>query len=204
MVTLAGGRAQQADDHARHRRLAEPDSPTSAKVSRRPMAKETSVDGLEERACGSPSRTRLSQGFETSKTRVRPLRRAPAAWRSPAVMAAGPCRRRSATSQQATCDCSGRHRARAARRGSARTRCAQRGWKAQPGGMASSRGIAPGICTSRVALPPVDGDRAHQALGVGVVRRAAPRRAPGRSRRCGPRTSRPRGRRSRRSRPCRG
>ena len=46
-------------------------------------------------------------------------------------------------------------------------------------------------------------DRAHQADGVGMRRRMDDVVAPGRSRRCGRRTSPRRGRRSRRSRPCR-
>ena len=52
--------------------LPEPDSPTSAKVSRRAIEKETSAAATSSR-CGSRSITRLSHGFETSKMRPRSL-----------------------------------------------------------------------------------------------------------------------------------
>ena len=48
--------------------------------------------------------------------------------------------------------------------------CGQRGLNGQPGGIADSRGIAPGICTSRSRLGRERRDRAHQAAGVGVQR----------------------------------
>ena len=50
--------------------LPEPDSPTSAKVSRLPIEKVTSAAAVSSRR-GARSITRLSQGFETSKMRPR-------------------------------------------------------------------------------------------------------------------------------------
>ena len=47
---------------------------------------------------------------------------------------------------------------------------AQRGLNGQPGGIAESRGIEPGIWTSRAGVARQRRDRAHQALGVGMQR----------------------------------
>ena len=72
MIDLAGGRRQQPDDHLARRSICrEPDSPTSAKVSR-----SRDLEGDARRppsAAGAARRSsmRLSQGFETSKMRPR-------------------------------------------------------------------------------------------------------------------------------------
>src|SRR4029079_15185224 len=64
--------------------LPEPDSPTSAKVSPFLMSKVTLSTALRYSRC-PPSRTRLSQGFETSKTRRRFV-----AWTKGALMLRSP------------------------------------------------------------------------------------------------------------------
>ena len=82
--------------------------------------------------------------------------------------------------------------------------CGQRGWKAQPGGIAFSRGIAPSICASRATRCSSEGMLPISPFGVGMRRRAHHLARPGRSRRSVPHTSPRPGRRSRRSPPCRG
>ena len=52
--------------------LPDPDSPTSANVSRLPIENETSTAACNSNR-GSPSVTRLSHGFDTSKMRPRPV-----------------------------------------------------------------------------------------------------------------------------------
>ena len=75
----------------------------------------------------------------------------------------------SATSQQAASDAPAGMRSGRSVRQRAKA-CAQRGWKAQPAGMALSRGIEPGICVRRSARAALRRDRAHQALRIGMAR----------------------------------
>ena len=130
--------------------LPQPDSPTSASVLPRSMAKLTPST-----ACtnwrGLRSTTRLSHGADTSKVFARSctstsgfvatVLSAVAFMRPPSR-----CRRRAA---------SRRHASRPASSSSGRSTrqrsktCGQRGLKAQPVGMALSRGIAPSICSRR-------------------------------------------------------
>ena len=70
--------------------------------------------------------------------------------------------------------------ARAARPGSARTRCGQRGLKAQPGGIAVRRGIEPSICASRSPRSPTiagsspSGPRCRDAAACLITSRTGP------------------------------
>ena len=146
--------------------LPEPDSPTSAKVSPLAMVKETPSTA---RSSCRPSRAsvRSSQGRETSKSRRRPSTstsgvsargRSRTASGSAALMRTPPARRPRRRAKVSRSGSSARKQATAwsplgSSGGRSTTQRAkawgQRGWKAQPGGMAVSRGMEPGICTSR-------------------------------------------------------
>ncbi len=205
MTTLAGGRRHEPDDHLGDRRFAGAGF-ADQREGLAPGDREGHVGDrrqqLARQALGQAIEPRLRDVEDATEVLDLDQRRG------------GHRRRRSRS-----CGRRVRNGCRASRRpASAASRCelrpyrsrtganarGQRGWKAQPVGIASSRGIEPGIWTSRSLFAVERRDRAHQALGVGMQRRLDRRRAPARSRRCARHTSRRRGRRSRRSRPCRG
>ena len=162
-------------------------------ASPRGRSRDDAVDGLEQRA-----RLALEHAVEPRRRDVERARDVDELeQRVGALAVRQPCASQHAARVAPTASSSGRSRR---QRSTAR---GQRGWNAQPSGMASRRGIVPSIWVRRSRSVDDRRDRSHEADGVGMRRAGGSRRPPDRFRRCAPRTSRRRGRPSRRSRPCR-
>ena len=162
--------------------LPQPDSPTRANVSPRADLEGHAVDRVQQLRAACRSSTRFEPGrgdVEDPRARrlaERSMQRVErhAAGR-PADRSVRGCHRvalaygrRASCSQQPPARRSAR--ARAARSRQRSNACGQRGLNAQPGGIATGRGIAPSICARRARVLAERRDRAHQARGVGMLR----------------------------------